>query len=230
MKSNIHLIYTSILFGLIVFCSVEYHNNNALETRINSLNKNSIDFNSDKTFKEDYYITQQSRDTNLMLVLFPILVAVSGYFTYINVSERYSYRIRKVEEDYNNQKSEWIRYYNKLILLESELNYQIGISLSEKANGDIKPSFLSCIMDSICAMQKFASSICAEDSDSNNKQTLKILCFELQSLNDRIGDNDTYHFDLDFKIYNERIEIIRKVLNQDGLQVLNRITSKIIFN
>lgn len=94
MKINIHLIYTSILFALIVFCCVEYHNNNVLETRINSLNKNSIDFKSDKTFKEDYYITQQSHDTNLLLVLFPVLVGIFGFFTYINVTERYSSRIK----------------------------------------------------------------------------------------------------------------------------------------
>ena len=230
MKINIHIVYTSILFALIVFCFIEYHNNNVLESRINSLNKNSIDFNSEKTFKEDYYITQQSHDTNLLLVVFPILLGAFGFFTYINITERYSSRISKIEDDYHNQTSEWKKYHNMLILLESELNYQIGISFSEKANSNIKPSFKSCLMYSICAMEKFAMSIREENYGNKNEQTLKLLYLEIQFLNNVIDNNDTYSFDLDFNVYKERIERISKVLDKDNLQKFNRITSKIILN
>lgn len=117
-----------------------------------------------------------------------------------------------------------------LILLESELNFQIGISFSEKANSNIKPSFKSCIMNSICAMEKFATSIREGNYGNKNEQALKLLYLELQFLNDIIDNDETYYFDLDFRIYNERIETIRKILDKDGLQVFNRITSKIILN
>jgi hypothetical protein len=228
MKINIHLFYTTILFILIVFVSIEFHNNNILESRINSLNKNSVNFNSEKTFKEDYYITQQSKDTNLLLVLFPILVGAFGFFTYTNVTERYKSRFDTIEIDYNNHKAEWMKNHNMLIELETELNYQIGAIFSDRASKSIQTNFNNGLMLSMCAMEKFAMSASAEKSRERKELTLKLIHIELDCLDSMIDDKDIFEVtDLDFYIYKDRIERIIKVLDNNSMTIFNRITSKI---
>ena len=154
MKININLIYTLILFGLIVFCLVEYHNNNVLETRINSLNKNSIDFNSEKTFKEDYYITQQSSDTNLILFVFAVLITFSGVFTYVNILERWNAKMAEINTERNKQNKKYENYEHNLMVLKSELDFQIGLIYSEKAKAILKTDFIKSLMLSFCSMEK----------------------------------------------------------------------------
>ena len=156
MKINIHLFYSSILFGLIVFCCVEFHNNNVLETRINSLNKNSIDFNSEKTFKEDYYITQQSSDTNLILVVFAVLITFSGVFTYVNILERWNAKMTEINTERDKQNKKYNDFEHNLMVLKSELNFQIGLIYSERGASIIKHNFNAGLMMCFCAMEKFA--------------------------------------------------------------------------
>ena len=230
MKININLIYTSILFGLIVFCLVEYHNNNVLETRINSLNKNSIDFNSEKTFKEDYYITQQSSDTNLILVVFAVLITFSGVFTYVNILERWNAKMAEINTERDKQNKKYDNYEHNLKVLKSELDFQIGLIYSEKAKNICKTDFIKSLMLSFCSMEKY-STVITENSNVKKDDCLKMLYLELDYINKKVMDNDLFKVEnLSFEVYKERIDRITKVLDYKGLNMFNRITSKIRIN
>lgn len=230
MKININIIYTSILLVLIVFVCIEYHNNNVLESRINSLNKNSIDFTSEKTFKEDFYITQQNRDTTFLLVVFPLFVGIVSFLTYVNITERHRNSIEDIKTESHKQKSENDSYHKKFVLLESELNFQTGLIYSERAsswingkNHKIDPNL--CIVQSLSAMEKFASCIDSENY-INRQPALNSLYSELEFL-ERITTGDLFLIDIDFKIYKTRIERIAKVLDNKGTTIFNQIIARI---
>ena len=225
MTKYIHLIYSSILFILIVFVFIEYHNNNVLESRINSLNKNSIDFTSEKTFKEDFYITQQSRDTTLLLVVFPIIVGIISLLTYVNITERHRNMINSIKAEAHKNKSENDGYHKKFVLLESELNFQTGLIYSERASKNILIDINSSIVQSLSAMEKFASCIISENY-INKVAATKSLNNELDFLS-KIIENDIFHIKIDFRIYKERNERISKVLNKTQTEKFNQIASNI---
>lgn len=231
MKRNIHPIYTLILFGLIVFCFIEHHNNNVLETRINSLNKNSIDFNSEKTFKEDYYITQQSSDTNLILFVFAILITFSGVFTYKNILESWNAKMSEINTERDKQNKKYDNYEHNLKVLKSELDFQIGLIYSEKASNNFKTNIANGVMVSFCAMEKY-SSVIIENSDKKNHDSIQMLNSELNRINKIVNDDDKVFIidNISLKVYKERIEKIIKVLDQEGLNIFTRITSKIKIN
>lgn len=230
MKVNINIIYTSILLVLIVFVCIEYHNNNVLESRINSLNKNSIDFTSEKTFKEDFYITQQNRDTTLLLVFFPLFVGIVSFLTYINITERHINSIEAIKTEAHKNKSEYDSYHKKFVLLESELNFQTGLIYSERASSWIngknhKIDANLSIVQSLSAMEKFAS--CIESENYINRQpALNSLYSELQFL-EKITTGDLFLIDIDFKIYKTRVERIAKVLDNNGTTIFNQIIARI---
>ena len=135
MKVNINFIYSFLLIIIIFFTAIEFHNNNVLESRINSLNKNDIDFNSDKTFKEDYYITQQSHDTNLILVVFTVLIAFTGLFTYVNIIERYNSKMSEVKDEIKKYKSDWDKNHNLVLELKAR------IDLDTSRNNNIQSTY-----------------------------------------------------------------------------------------
>lgn len=227
MTKHIHLIYSSILFFLIVFVCIEYHNNNALESRINSLNKNSIDFKSEKTFKEDFYITQQNRDTTFLLVVFPIIVGVISLLTYVNITERHRNMIESIKAQSHKQKSENDSYHNDLLLLESELNFQIGLIYSDRASVLIENEFKVGLMMFFCSLEKFALIALNNNSQSKKEEAIKELIRILNYLDKKIDNNDFFNIELNFRTYKDRIENISKVLNQNSLELFNRITSRI---
>jgi hypothetical protein len=103
-----------------------YHNNNVLENRINSLNKNGTDFNSEKTFKEDYYITQQSSDTNLLLVVFPIIVGFIALFTYKDITLLVKSHRTEIQAEIHKQESKWNE--NHILFLELKARMDLDSS------------------------------------------------------------------------------------------------------
>ena len=122
MKINIHYIYSITITVLITFVIIGFHNNNVLESKINTVYKNSTDFNSKKSFKEDYYITQQSHDTNLILVVFTVLIGFSSFFTYVNVIKSNRAEITKINKKYKKQSSNWEAHKIDLLELKLKIN------------------------------------------------------------------------------------------------------------
>lgn len=123
MKNTLlNLLYSFCIIILLVFSTISYHNNNVLESRINSLNKNSIDFNSEKTFKEDYYIKQLDRDTTLLLVVFPILVGFISLFTYKNILDKIVTYEANINNKIKEKETEWDKNHNLILELKARID------------------------------------------------------------------------------------------------------------
>lgn len=146
MKINSTIIYFFLLISLLVFLTINFHNNNVLESRINTITKNNKPLNSEKTFKEDYYITQQSHDTNLLLVVFTVLIAFTGLFTYINIVERYNAKVSEIKDEIKKYESDWDKVHYDLDLTKVTISIASSNLNSEKAktfliNKDFKNYF-----------------------------------------------------------------------------------------
>ena len=123
MKDTIiHSLYILCILSLLIFSVVSYHNNNVLESRINSLNKNGKDFNSEKTFKEDYYIKQQSSDTTLLLVVFPIIVGFVALFTYKDIFQKVVAYETKIQTKIEEQETEWNKNHSLILELKARMD------------------------------------------------------------------------------------------------------------
>ena len=123
MKDTIiHFLYSLCILSLLIFSVVSYHNSNVLESRINSLNKNGKDFNSEKTFKEDYYIKQQSSDTTLLLVVFPIIVGFIALFTYKDIFQKVVAYETKIQTKIEERETEWNKNHSLILELKARMD------------------------------------------------------------------------------------------------------------
>ena len=116
-----------------------------------------------------------------------------------------------------------------MVLLESELNFQIGLIYSDRAEKLLNSKFINIgIMLSFISMEKFAIAFLSEKSKEKKEESFKLLKLELGRLNILIKDSDLFYIDnLDFTIYKDRVAKITKVLDSDGTKIFNRIKSKI---
>jgi len=230
MKNTLlNLLYSFCIILLLVFSVISYHNNNILESRINSLNKNSIDFNSEKTFKEDYYIKQQGNDTTLLLVVFPILVGFVSIFTFANVVQKLGATKTEIENKIKEKEAEWDEQHKRLNSLEIDLNFQIASSCLESTekyrNGS---DFKKALMLSLKAMEKYSQIL----KISNNKEykidiynlLSSVITYDFQLLKDI---NTPFEIsDVLYTTYNKRIITILEVLNKEDSIKFNNIISK----
>ena len=212
------------------FSAIEFHNNNVLESRIDTITKYSKLLNSEKTFKEDYYITQQSHDTNLILIVFTVLIAFTGLFTYVNILERYNSKVSEVKDEIEKYKSEWDKQHNKLSKLELDLYFEIANNYDEKAKKHEKENDLkSYINVSMCALEKYAQVIKVSDNDTYKQRILNILNSKIDysfTLFKNV-ENVFEISNLDYSIYKIRVATISDSLDSEHLQMFNTILSKV---
>ena len=118
MKNKQPLLYyisvslTCLLFCSIIFIAILLNKLNTDENRFNILSKQiektaicdteTIKELSQQRFKEDYYITQESSNTNLILSVFAVITFLFGLFSYSlfesRVNEHKKYYEQKIEE------------------------------------------------------------------------------------------------------------------------------------
>lgn len=194
MQKNISTaIFSLLLFILTILAAINYHNNDVLESRINTALKYSGDAKSEKSFKEDYYILQQSHDTNLLLLVFGLLVAVSGFFTYQNLVAKFDLVSSKFDNDFNEYKKEMDEEVGtlKFDICNSiaSLTFQMGDDHYKK--GD-KVNYiyyvlwgLSNYVDIILwVSEKFDKE---DDLPDTQENVQKIIMLRLNTINRRIG-------------------------------------------
>lgn len=120
MRNYITVAYLALFMVLITIVIVTYRQNEVLESRVNTLYKYSGDLQSEKSFKEDYYIVQQSHDTNVLLVVFAALVAFTGIFTYVNTIEKFNSKVLEMKDENLALKTDWNKTHKKIIKLKGE--------------------------------------------------------------------------------------------------------------
>lgn len=231
MKNTLlHFLYSFCIILLLVNAIVTYHDNNVLESRVNALNKNGIDFNSEKTFKEDYYIKQQSSDTTLLLVVFPIIVGFVALFTFANVVQKFRTTKTEIENDIKEKEAKWDKQHKRLSKLELDLYFQIANNYSDKAKKyEEENNFKSYISISMCALEKYAQVIKVCDDIIYKQRVLNLLNSSVNYDYTLIKDTENIFeiSDLDYSVYKIRVATISEALDSEHLQMFNTILSKI---
>ncbi|TRX15888.1 hypothetical protein [Flavobacterium franklandianum] len=231
MKNTLlHFLYSFCIILLLVNAIVTHHDNNVLESRINTLNKNGIDFNSEKTFKEDYYIKQQSSDTTLLLVVFPIIVGFVALFTFANVVQKFRTTKTEIENDIKEKEAKWDKQHKRLSKLELDLYFQIANNYSDKAKKHEEENNLkSYISISMCALEKYAQVIKVCDNIIYKQRVLNLLNSSVDYDYTLLKDTENIFeiSDLDYSVYKIRVAAISEALDSERLQMFNTILSKI---
>lgn len=156
--------FTILLFIVLLLSVFNYRNIDVLESRINTVAKYKVDstkLDSEKGFKEDYYITQQSHDTNLILVVFGLFVAVTGFFTYKNIDIKFEEKAKELKNEIDMHSSAWFKTKGELAsltmnsLIEStQLNQEIAKMFLN--NNDIS-NFVYYMLNSVSKSADFCN-------------------------------------------------------------------------
>lgn len=187
-KSYTSVVLAIIIFTIAIFTAMNFHNIDTLESRINTVKKyyklDSNKLKSEKLFKEDYYILQQSRDTTLLLAVFGAVGLLVGFFTYQNVHSRFDLKVAEISTQYDQKaielknevtkyKKEWNKLQDKLDDLKIHF-YIDNVNLSrELAESHFsKREKENYLMYTIRAASKFADLIrfLKEKSDELNSE------------------------------------------------------------
>lgn len=221
--------FTIILFVVLVLSVINYRNIDVLESRINTVTKYSKKIDSGKSFKEDYYIIQQSHDTNLILVVFGVLVALSGFFTYKNIDIKFEDKAKELKNEIEDFKQEWIVAKEQLVVLKIE-SFQLSARFSKEISdsyllkGDIPQYLYYAICGASSTVEYLLFS--KELKSDENKQLYENLESYITVLNDNIVDTVSLR-ESTLHIIEREIEVVRKLQNSKINQVLSLIHSKL---
>lgn len=225
-------VFSILLFAVIIFTAINYHNNEVLESRINTALKYSCDSQSEKSFKEDYYILQQSHDTNLILVVFGLVVAVLGFFTYQNVVAKFDLKASQFDNDFTEFKKEMDEEIGLLKLSNNKdiasLTFELGDDYFKK--GD-KVNYvyyllwgLSKYADVILwAINKYGEEDGVKDSTDSME---KLIMLRLNTINRRIG-TEILLKEKTLESIEEYIDNIRRLEVRELNKVLSEIETKL---
>lgn len=97
-------------------------------------------------FKEDFYIKQQERDSNLILTVLPILFAIFGILSYKLSSDEFSFFKTQQKNKHAKQQAKYNSTHKQLVETQNDLYYQIADINMNKAdnhlNDENKASYL----------------------------------------------------------------------------------------
>lgn len=234
MKNFILGSVITLLFSVCVFLYVQN----------TSLSASLVTYRTDKELvnkefqkvKEDYYIEQQNRDTNLLLVVFPILLAITSVMTFTGVREEFKSSLAIQKSTYENQISE----YNKSIIhiknLEGDLSFETAKNISKDFDlfklqySDkelievVELALISCEYYAKSIILKTDKSVKFENSVTN------IIHSSLERLKELSDEQTTIN--LHSISLNRFITIknnLEKVINEEGFKNLELFTTKISF-
>jgi hypothetical protein len=237
-KNIITATFSIIIFTVVILTAINFHNNDVLEARINTLSKyknlkiSALD--SGKSFKEDYYIQQQSHDTNVILVVFGLVVAVMGFFTYQNVVTKFDFTIVQLRNEITAHKNETVVVFDELANLQVEFYLQSAELLKETARSSkYKGNTQMFVYFSIASISKIADLCLWGMEERNSKfnlvniesitnEVLEALTKLDKSLRDPVEINRASLDVLDHYILN-----IRKVKSMEANKLLSNIHSKL---
>ena len=129
---NWSFIYTLLIIFLIIITIIQFSKIDSTNSRIDSLNKNFERLVlKDSTllkevryyqFKEDSYLRQQERDTNLILWFIAIVFGLFGIISYSSFNKRISLMENEVDDKLENHVKRLSHLQNNLLELEGDLN------------------------------------------------------------------------------------------------------------
>jgi hypothetical protein len=238
-------IFSVLLFAVIILTSINFHNNDVLESRINTIRKFhdkalTKDLDSEKSFKEDYYILQQSRDTDLILLVIGLAVAVVGFFTYQNTVNRFDLKTEQMKGEVDKIRAEWEKLNGELVILyihfytdSAKLSVELAEANSAQTFNDnhiiylLKASskyteLISLMNDKLGNSQE----VTKDEFDSTISSFKEEILLLLNKVNYRI-DNHKKFRKASISEVEDYIETIRNLKDKDVNKLLSDIQTKI---
>jgi hypothetical protein len=234
MKNFILGLFSAFLVLLIVYLIMS---NSSLKSRIDTLTQTYAEKeNTDvQKFKEDYYLKQLDRDTNLLLVVFPILLAITTIATFAGVREEFKRNLAEVKSDSEKQISE----YNKSVVHISNLKSSVSFQYADRINKDFGSVLLERPLDTpklielgLLACQNYCYTI---SYSSNDTQELKasVLHYVVPILDvmvEKVNSADTVKLkSMSYEMFLVIKNSFDLVLDKDNLQKFSIIFSKVSF-
>ena len=230
MKKNFYPVCLTIVFSLLILfmyyrvSNLEYKYETLKEANIRLTTNNPLTESQikERQFKEDMYISQQENDTNLILVVFTVVLGMTAFLTFTSVErtfERHVSSIDKKNTDYtNNIDRENSLLGKKLIKLEKDLSLQTAKDYSRIAekyydNGDLGEYILACIF----CLNKYVFVFNNSSSDSEHfKEEVRLnIHSKIDDLFDSIThDDDSSGYIVSTLDFTESINMISEIVKK----------------
>ncbi|WP_320052670.1 hypothetical protein [uncultured Acetobacteroides sp.] len=198
LKRNSIIFFSTSIIVLSIYSYYQKTNIEHLESRIDTLNNNFrtlvlkdssfIDRIKLIQFKEDSYIKQLDRDTNLILWFIAIVFGLFGLISYSSFNRRVQIVEEDLQEKFNNSVGELDQLKDSLINIRADLESESSTVNSQLAEGFLKEGNSDYyLFYSLLSLNKNAS---CYSRISNNKQlseaTLKSITTHLVCVNSKL--------------------------------------------
>ena len=247
MKNKQPLLYyisvslTCLLFCSVIFIAILLNKLNTDENRFNILSKQiektaicdteTIKELSQQRFKEDYYITQESNNTNLILSVFAVTTFLFGLFSYSlfesRINEHKKYYEQKIEEQDRKYSIHKVHFENLLMDVASKEGYEN----LQKADDMFENQQYNWYIYYIISSVKYFSDYYIEVQKRENSQSLILTLLEQQisHLNEAIDKlKNIYNIkDLEPKLTHSYIQDIQRFNSIEISKLVSKLYSKI---
>ena len=248
MKNKQPLLYyisvslTCLLFCSVVFIAILLNKLNTDENRFNILSKQiektaicdteTIKELSQQRFKEDYYIAQESSNTNLILSVFAVITFLFGLFSYSlfesRVNEHKKYYEQKIEEQDRKYSIHKVHFENLLMDVASKEGYEN----LQKANELFYSKHYDWFVYHIISSVKYFSDYYVIIEKRENTQSLISNLLEQQILHlneaiDKLKDINTDIKDLEPNVTHSYIQDIQRFNSVEISKLVSKLYGKI---
>ena len=248
MKNKQPLLYyisvslTCLLFCSVIFIAILLNKLNTDENRFNILSKQiektaicdteTIKELSQQRFKEDYYITQESNNTTLILSVFGVIVVFFGISSFTlfeaRVNEQKKYYEQKISKQESEHSSLKIHFENLLMDVASKEGYEN----LQKANELFYSKHYDWFVYHIISSVKYFSDYYVIIEKRENTQSLISNLLEQQILHlneaiDKLKDINTDIKDLEPNVTHSYIQDIQRFNSVEISKSVSKLYGKI---
>ena len=191
MKNNFYPVSLTTIFSLLMIFM--YYRVSNLEYNYETLKEANVRLKSnlpltdvqvkERQFKEEMYIRQQEKDTNLILIVFTLALGLTAYLTIVPTKRELTTRITSLEKEYANYTSYIDSKHNdfEFRLDYSQANDYIGLYNKSVDSKDRE----YCLFYALLALSSFADSYLSNSNKSDEEfklQTSKLIKNILEEL------------------------------------------------
>lgn len=164
-KTNIflYMVVTALCIGLVISINETFHLKSRLDTQSNLIfnlikgDKETAQNLKYQQFKEDSYLRQQDKDTNLIMMYIPCVFLIITAFSYLNIREVIDgfrkYIVNKTDE--YDKKHE--NFHEDLVNIQNSLNREIGFLRESEAQNYLNMNdFSDFVSMSLTAISYFS--------------------------------------------------------------------------
>jgi hypothetical protein len=236
----------SILYGIVIVLIASnlllmYYLSN-LEYKLDTLNEANVRLSQYKeltaneikfrSFKEEQYISQQERDTTLILFVFAIFTGAVAFITFRSVTKQVIEHTASLDKKYADQQAKNNEHHKRLLKLEVDLSFQIAIIREEEAKKLLSEGNIDGYINTLlCSTENLAYVLNTQVGE--NEQFLSATYSDIvKQLNDVLQIFETGKTAInnqgvvDFERFKKRIFEIDKCLKKEDYHLITSVQSK----